>query len=60
MTGKTFGIVGTGKIGVELIRLLQPFRGRILAYDVYPSEEAKELGESCVLCRAWRESCCSC
>lgn len=44
LTGKTFGIVGTGKIGVELIRLLQPYRGRILAYDVYHSEEAIALG----------------
>lgn len=44
LTGKTFGIVGTGKIGIEMIKLLRGFDGRILAYDLYPSEEAKSLG----------------
>ena len=34
-TGKTFGIVGTGNIGVELIKLLKGFNARILAY-VFP------------------------
>jgi len=44
LTGKTFGIIGTGKIGVEMIKVLRGFDGRILAYDVYQSEEAKSLG----------------
>lgn len=46
LSGKTFGVVGTGKIGVEFVRLLQPYKGRILAYDVYESQEAKDLGEA--------------
>lgn len=41
---KTYGIVGTGKIGVELIKLLQGFEGRVLAYDVVECEVAKSLG----------------
>lgn len=44
LTGKTFGIVGTGKIGIEMIKLLRGFEGKILAYDVYQSDEAKSLG----------------
>lgn len=44
LSRKTYGVVGTGNIGVELIRLLKCLDGRILAYDPYPSEEAKKLG----------------
>ena len=44
VSGKTYGIIGTGKIGIELIKLLKGFGGRILAYDVYQSDEAKALG----------------
>lgn len=44
VSGKTYGIVGTGKIGVELIKLMRGFEGRVLAYDVMESEEAKAAG----------------
>ena len=44
LSNKTYGIVGTGKIGIELIKLLKGFEGRILAYDIYESDEAKALG----------------
>lgn len=44
VSGKTYGIVGTGKIGLELIKLLKGFEGRILAYDIYECEEAKAHG----------------
>ncbi|KAL4539527.1 hypothetical protein Ndes2437B_g02104 [Nannochloris sp. 'desiccata'] len=44
VSGKTYGIVGTGNIGIELIKLLKGFEGRILAYDIYESEEAKAHG----------------
>lgn len=44
ISGKTYGIIGTGKIGVELIKLLKGFDGRVLAYDVYESEVAKANG----------------
>lgn len=36
--------MGTGKIGIELIKLLRGFEGRVLAYDVYPCPEAVALG----------------
>lgn len=37
--GKTAGIVGTGKIARELIRILKGFGMEILAYDIYPDAE---------------------
>lgn len=36
--GKTVGIVGTGKIARVLIKLLQGFEMKLLAYDIYPDE----------------------
>lgn len=42
MNGKTVGIIGTGKIGSVLARILHGFGCRILAYDM---EENKELVE---------------
>ncbi len=36
---KTAGVIGTGKIGQSMIRLLKGFQMRVLAYDVYPNEE---------------------
>ena len=40
LRGKTFGIVGTGKIGRVFAELLQGFGVRLLAYDVFPNREA--------------------
>lgn len=42
LRGKTFGIIGTGKIGRVFAELLQGFGVRILGYDMYPSQEAAE------------------
>ncbi|MDD4818015.1 MAG: 2-hydroxyacid dehydrogenase [Victivallaceae bacterium] len=42
LRGKTFGIVGTGKIGQVFAELLQGFGVTILAYDLYPNAEAAE------------------
>lgn len=39
MNGKTAGIIGTGKIARILIRILQGFGMKILAYDVYRDEQ---------------------
>ena len=39
MYGKTAGIVGTGKIARELIRILKGFGMEVLAYDIYPDPE---------------------
>jgi len=42
LTGKTIGIIGLGRIGREVVRLLKPFNVEILAYDPYISEEVAE------------------
>lgn len=42
--GKTAGIIGTGKIGCATIRILKGLGMRVLCFDPYPSEVAKELG----------------
>jgi D-lactate dehydrogenase len=45
MYGKTAGIIGTGKIGKSVIRILKGFGMKILAHDLYPDREfEKELG----------------
>lgn len=47
--GKTVGIVGPGRIGGELLRLLQPFRVRALAYSPrLAPERAARLGADAV------------
>ncbi len=38
LKGLTVGVVGTGNIGKAVIRRLQGFESRILAYDLYPSK----------------------
>ncbi|MEM0476548.1 MAG: NAD(P)-dependent oxidoreductase [Candidatus Aenigmatarchaeota archaeon] len=41
--GKTLGVIGTGKIGKEVIKLAKAFGMNVLAYDVYQDENfAKE------------------
>lgn len=45
---KTYGVVGTGKIGLEFMQLLQGLQGTILAYDVYQNDAAKALGATYV------------
>jgi D-lactate dehydrogenase len=42
--GKTVGVVGTGQIGTVFARIMLGFGCRVLAYDPYPSEEARALG----------------
>ena len=49
MNGKTAGIIGTGKIARILIRILQGFGMKVVAYDLYPDEKyAREVGISYV------------
>jgi D-lactate dehydrogenase len=42
--GRTVGIVGTGKIGLCFVRIMAGFGCRVLAYDPYPNEAAREAG----------------
>ena len=45
MYGKTVGIIGTGKIGKILIKILKGFNMNVLAYDIYPDRTfEKEIG----------------
>jgi phosphoglycerate dehydrogenase-like enzyme len=54
----TLGVVGPGRIGSELIRLLSPFEMRVLAYDPHLTQEsARAIGiESVPLPTLMRES----
>ena len=42
MSGKTVGILGTGKIGSVVARILHGFNCKILAYDPFENEELKD------------------
>ncbi|KAK3245446.1 hypothetical protein CYMTET_44979 [Cymbomonas tetramitiformis] len=44
MRGKTVGIIGTGKIGRVTAGILKGFGVRIVAYDIFQSAEAIEMG----------------
>jgi len=45
LKGKTIGIVGTGRIGLEMIKRAKGFEMEVIAYDVYKNESAQnELG----------------
>ena len=41
MSGKTVGVLGTGKIGAVVVRILHGFNCKILANDPYPNEDLK-------------------
>jgi D-lactate dehydrogenase len=42
---KTLGVIGTGKIGREVIKIAKGFSMKVIAYDKYPQEKlAQELG----------------
>ncbi|KAK3382705.1 hypothetical protein B0T24DRAFT_20897 [Lasiosphaeria ovina] len=45
LRGKTVGIVGVGKIGLALARILQGFGCRLLAFDPFPTDAFKQYGE---------------
>ena len=56
MRNLTIGVVGTGKIGAQVITNLQGFGSRILAYDVYENPGLKGMAEYVSLERLYRES----
>lgn len=43
--GKTVGVVGTGRIGLSLARIMKGFGCPILGHDVFQSEDFKSVGE---------------
>jgi D-lactate dehydrogenase len=42
---KVIGVIGTGKIGAQVVKNLSGFGGKILAYDPFPNEEVKTYAE---------------
>lgn len=42
--GKTVGVMGTGKIGQILCRIITGFGANLLAYDVFEADAVKEMG----------------
>ncbi len=45
LQGKTIGIVGTGRIGLNVAELAKAFRMNVIAYDLFKNEEqAKKIG----------------
>ncbi|TDQ56321.1 D-lactate dehydrogenase [Mesocricetibacter intestinalis] len=44
MHGRTLGVIGTGKIGIALMRIMKGFGMRILAFDPFKNPAALELG----------------
>lgn len=49
LKGKTIGILGTGRIGVHMIKMVKGFDMKVIAFDAFPKESlAQELGFSYV------------
>ncbi len=44
MHGRTVGVIGTGKIGLATIKVLQGFGCKVIAHDPYPSQAVTDLG----------------
>lgn len=44
LAGRTVGIVGTGKIGIVVARIMGGFGCRVLAYDPYPGSDLEREG----------------
>ena len=45
INGKTLGVVGLGRIGKEVVNLVQPFGMEILAYEIFPDRDFVESNE---------------
>jgi D-lactate dehydrogenase len=41
--GKTVGVIGTGKIGIIFATIMKGFGCKIIAFDPYPNDEAKQV-----------------
>lgn len=44
INGRTVGIVGTGKIGRIVAKIMQGFDAKVIAFDPYPSDECRKSG----------------
>jgi D-lactate dehydrogenase len=55
--GKTVGVMGTGKIGQILCKIINGFGVNLLAYDVFESDVVKSLGGKYVSKEAIYENC---
>lgn len=56
MANMTIGVMGTGRIGCQVLKNLSGFGCRLLAYDVYENEKAKEYAEYVDLDTFYQES----
>lgn len=45
LANSTVGIIGTGRIGATVAKMLQGFDCRVLAYDLYPNDEVRKYAE---------------
>lgn len=52
----TVGIIGTGRIGLTTARLFKGLGARVVAYDIYESEEARDIVEYMPLDKVLEES----
>ena len=50
------GVIGTGRIGQTVLKHLSGFGCRLLAYDLYQSEEVKKIAEYVPLDTLFAES----
>ena len=55
LPGMTVGIIGTGKIGKTVIKHLSGFGCKILAYDIYESDEVRQYAQYTDLDTIYRE-----
>ena len=57
MHGKTVGVIGTGKIGLALIRIMLGFGCKVICYDPYPNPDVEATDANYVpLEKLWAES----
>ena len=56
LVNSTVGVIGTGRIGSYLIKLLKGFGCRILAYDIVEQDEIKSMAEYVDLDTLYKES----
>ncbi len=39
LQGKTIGVIGTGKIGINVVQIARAFEMRVVAFDAFPNED---------------------